>query len=207
MLNIAQEVFLVLFSILYGVMLQSISERQAFPLGRTLRGYTKRDGMIETEFEKTGQCGQKSNAWLKGMWRKRIGLSIIFLNIFPIVYLWFVLGSLGKVEIHAELSSSDFIQIAIIFWSALGVFGFYRVYHAIAVKYWQSLFCDIIEERFENRGVSFDARAHSLWGILFYLSPGLSYLILLNFFPAYLWMWSFFLIAIIMVIIAYCITD
>jgi len=42
--NNAQQLFLVLFSILYGVMLQSITGLQPFPLGKTLRGYVLRPG-------------------------------------------------------------------------------------------------------------------------------------------------------------------
>lgn len=85
---------------------------------------------------------------------------VIILNLCPIVYLWFVLGLLDKVTLSGfvpfwEDANALFVNslfqlfvIGAIFWATLGVFGFYRIYHAIAVKYWKTLFCDIAKKRF-----------------------------------------------------------
>lgn len=172
-LSLAQELFLVLFSILYGVMLQSLIGLQPFPLVRTCKGYVKSDGKLKTHFK---YCGEKSNKWLVSMWRKRVGVSIILLNFSPIVYLWAILELLGN---RLLISLHNLLLIGIVFWSALGVFGFYRIYHAIAVWKWESLFCDV---KLKGRLVSFDAWAHSIWGML-YLLPPLLILILLSCLP------------------------
>ena len=59
-MNIPQEIFLVLFSIMYGVMLQSLSGLQPFPLGRTRRGfvgrYHKGDDMDVLREREFGDC-------------------------------------------------------------------------------------------------------------------------------------------------------
>jgi len=187
-LNIAQELFLVLFSILYGIMLQSIGGLQPFPLAKTLRGYIQQNGETKIYF---GSCGGiKTDKWLKCMWRKRIAWSIFILNILPIAYLWSILGLglLDKITFchgfvpfweNLFLSIFQLFEIGVIFWSALGVFGFYRIYHAIAAKWWTTLFCDV--ELDKKRPLSFDAKAHLLWGLLFYLLPPIHFLLLINF--------------------------
>ena len=136
----------------------------AFPLGRTFRGYVERDGT--------------SNTGLSGMWRKRVILSFVLLNIFPLLYFFFFLRGLSEVSISFYFSSlSDFFYVVFIFWSALGVFGFNRIYIAIATWKWKSLFCDV---DLEDRPISFDAWAHFIWGTFFYLLPPLLIVTFLN---------------------------
>lgn len=189
LLNIAQQLFLVLFSILYGVMLQSMSGLHPFPLGRIRKGYMNRKGKVDSSSDK----------WLIRMWRKRVLLSIILLNVFPIGYLWAILGLLGNPALtellsrfvlpceNLNLSLHQLFLIGMIFWSALGVFGFYRMYHVMAIRYWETLFLDV---ELEDRPLSFDAWAHFLYGVLPYLLPPFHYLLLFNFRPALLGMWG-----------------
>jgi len=174
-LNIAQELFLVLFAILYGVMLQSIGALRPFPLGRTCRGYMNQMRKVDPS----------SNEWLVRMWRKRVGLSIVFLNILPLLYFFISLRGLNTVSISHDFSSvCDFVNVFFIFWSAVGVFGFYRIYIAIAAWRWETLFCDV---KIEGKiAMSFDVRAQLFWGLFFYLLPPLHYLFLVNFRPALL---------------------
>ncbi len=162
-LSLAQELFLVLFSILYGVMLQSLAGLQPFPLARIFRGYIESNGKPKTHFE---HCGIKSNSWLICMWRKRVGVSFLLLTIFPAIYFWVMFELLGNPLFDSQ---STLVIVGLAFWSALGVFGFYRFYHAITVKYSERLFCDVVQN-LKRRGVSFDAKAHCFWGI-FYILP------------------------------------
>jgi len=169
-LNIAQELFLVLFSILYGVMLQSLSGLQPFPLAKTLRGYRgykRRDKPFETEH--------------RGMWRRRVAWSFFLLNFFPIVYFWGILNLLTEIPISSRFQLlPDFVYIILVFLSALSVFGFYRIYHALFTWKLRSLFCDLdFEELEEDRLISFDAWAHFIWGCV-YLLPPILILICLN---------------------------
>lgn len=175
--NNAQQLFLVLFSILYGIMLQSISGLQPFPLGRTFNGFRSRPDATneeKEEYENSVRRCNKTEEELIRMWQKRVVLSIVFLNFFPIAHLSIILVLLRKVAIHPELPWFEPLLIPLVFWSALSVFGFYRIYHAIATRHWVSLFCDV---KLEKRPLSFDAKAHLCWGLLFYLSPNLLWLL------------------------------
>jgi len=172
--SLAQELFLVLFSILYGVMLQSLTGLQPFPLARTFRGYIESNGKPKTQFE---HCGKKSNSWLIWMWRKRVGLSFLLLTIFPAIYFWAMFELLGNPLLD---SLHTLVLVGLAFWSALGVFGFYRFYRAIAVKYLERLFCDVAQN-LEKREVSFDSKAHFIWG-MFYLLPLVIMLLVQNWF-------------------------
>lgn len=187
LLNIAQQLFLVLFSILYGVILQSTREWQPFPLSKTLRGYLNRHGETEIYFKDCG--GIKSDKWLTCMWRKRAFWSIFILNFLPMMYFWLVLSLLDRIMFchgfvpfwkDITLSMFQLFEIGVIFWCALGVFGFYRFYHMLVVIRWRDLFCDVVEEISKERKSSFDWQANFLWAICFYLCPGLSCLFLFN---------------------------
>ena len=144
-LNNAQELFLVLFSILYGVMLQSLSALAPFPLGRIFRGYKTRDGQVKEDFK---LCGGKSNNQLTRMWRKRVLLSFVTLNILPMLYFLGILSLLDRISV--SFSYSSLLDSVFIFWSALGVFGFYRLFHALFAWKWKRLFCDVLDEEFEK---------------------------------------------------------
>lgn len=187
--NNAQTLFLALFSILYGVMLQSTMGLGAFPLVKASRGYVKRDGKVRVYFRSCNKNGEQ----LKSMWKTRIRYSVLFLNVCPIAYLWFILSLLQKVKLSSLArfitqytsvfpkfvnSISQLITIGSIFWAALAVFGFYRIYLAIAVKCWKTLFCDMTKEL--DKRVSYDAKEHLLWAIRYYLLPGIISIVVLN---------------------------
>jgi hypothetical protein len=188
--NLAQELFLVLFSILYGVMLGSVSRLQAFPLERSIKGFVDRWGNraiycvrgrwgkircnrnefteCYQEFLKEAEPKKTFQSWLVCMWRKRIAWSIILLNALPALYLWFVLSALGEIKTIQE--TLDPFNFAVIFWAALAVFGFYRFYLFLISWKWKSLFCDVAK-KFEADGTSFDAVAHFVWGCVYLLPP------------------------------------
>jgi hypothetical protein len=152
----AQEVFFVLFSIMYGVMLQSLSGLSPFPLGRTLKGHVHRWGRVERRKD----------------WNGRVIFSIFLLNVLPFAYLCIVLFLLNGKWICWNMLTPAVTLVGLIFWASLGVFGFYRFYHAAAVskKLRDRFFSDIMEA-LEKRGVSFDATAHLIWGCI-YVLPG-----------------------------------
>lgn len=161
-LNIGQEIFLVVFSILYGVMLQSLP-KGLFQLASSLRGKTLRSGIVKTRYQ---------NIWLK-----RSVLSIFIFNFMPAVYLFMMLLVLQIVPFPPCLFQ-QFIYIIFVFWFALGVFGFYRIFHIIVVIFWRGYFIDMIYAGvFDERELSYDPWSHLFW-VHFYLSPGLIWFIL-----------------------------
>ena len=193
-LNIAQEIFLVLFSILYGAMLQSLSGLQPFPLARVFRGfvgkcknkddfsmlYTREFWNCQSVFleekqitiEQFDDCNKKHyRNWLVHMWRRRVFWSFFILIFLPIVYFWGILNILTWIPLSPQFTLFfDFFYILLIFWSALSVFGFYRLYHALFTWRWRSLFCDVAE-KIEERGTSFDSLAHFAWACVYILPP------------------------------------
>jgi hypothetical protein len=190
-------------------MLQSLVKTQSFPLGRALRGYIGRNNDDEAvlneecDLEELGfaECkrvfGEKNHIvdnfnedeiakykkWLLCMWRKRLVWSVFLLNVLPMIYFWFVLSILTDpywMSFTMTNNISELVNIGAIFWSALGVFGFYRFHHALIVGRWKSLFYDVAKQ-IEKRGTSFDWFANIVWGCL-YLLPSLHLLIFLPFF-------------------------
>lgn len=197
-LNIAQELFLVLFAILYGVMLQSLQGTQSFPLGRVVRGFVGRnkhndDVLQRKEFwecqrvfrkEKQIALGEfdedqiaEYKKWLVCMWRWRAFSSIILLNVLPFMYFLFIFFLLGdgywlSITFNGNILELviQALSIGIIFWAALGVFGFYRFHHALIARNWKRLYCDVAK-KIEDRGTSFDAWAHFIWACIYLLIP------------------------------------
>lgn len=159
-LNLGQEIFLVVFSILYGVLLQSLP-KGLFQLASSLRGKKFRSGIVTTYYLK--------------IWRKRAFLSIFIFNFMPAVYLFKMLLVLQIVPLPPRLPQ-QFIYIIFVFWFALGVFGFYRIFHIIVIIYWRTLFKDMIEV-FDERNLSYNPWSNLFW-VHFYLSPGLIWFIL-----------------------------
>ncbi len=159
-LNLGQEIFLVVFSILYGVMLQSLP-KGLFQLASSLRGKTFRSGIVTTYYQ--------------DLWWKRSLVSIFIFNLLPAIYLFMMLVVLQIVSFPSYLVQ-QFIYIMFVFWFSLGVFGFYRIFHIIVVKYWRCLFIDIIDV-FDERDFSYDLWSHLFW-VHCYLSPGLIWFIL-----------------------------
>jgi len=133
-------------------------------------------------FEKRKKTGLESfGEWLVTMWKKRLALSLVFLNVLPLLYFYLILCRLGGLP-------SDLLHTFMVFWLALGVFAFYRVYHALVAWRWRTLFCDVAERLEEERELSFDCKAH-LFAAGFYILPGLIYLVLSSYLPVFLWIW------------------
>jgi len=141
-LNIGQEIFLVVFSILYGVMLQSVP-RTAFPWGRIFReSYAKR----------------------------RVSLSIFLLNILPFWYFWTILVHLKNVDVPLyPVCIQQVFNVISVFWFALGVFGFHRLNLAIMICNRCGIYTDMILI-LAQREVSDDVCAH-LFASIVYLFP------------------------------------
>jgi hypothetical protein len=204
-LIIIKEIFLVLFSILYGVMLQSLAKTQSFPLGRVLRGFVGRnkhndDVLLRKEFwecqrlfmeEKQIALGEfnedqitEYKNWLLDMWRWRAFSSFILLNVLPFLYFLGIFFLLGGHYWESITFKGDIWQLflqalssGIIFWAALGVFGFYRFHHALIARTWKRLYCDVAKE-IEERGTSFDYRVNIFCGCLYCLPPLVSLILI-----------------------------
>lgn len=161
------EIFLVLFSILYGVMLQSLPGG-IFPLGKLLRGHVDRNKNVKVSMKK---WGVRTNKELMGIWGKITLLSILFVNVLPLIDLWIMLILLDKCILELNFSFKSLIDTFFIFWSALGVFGFYRIYHAYISR---SNYMDLPHLRkimICERDLSFDSWAHLIWACI-YILPG-----------------------------------
>jgi hypothetical protein len=203
-LTITQVIFTVLFSILYGVMLQSLSRLQPFPFERVRIGFVDRNedndlwvdgfkgiflrwdkkGFSECLWEFESEIVREKNhkhrqekkdrglsGWLLCMWRARIVCSIILLNVLPALYFLFVLIALGKMVTIQEMV----YYFGIIFWAALGVFGFYRGYHALICWSWRNLFCDVAkglqQDSDSNYLTSSDGWANFVWALIYLVPP------------------------------------
>jgi len=153
MFNGAQEIYLVLYSILYGVMLQSLPGG-LWPLGRTLRGYKYQNG----SYEEKNPC----------KYRNRTFWSFIILNILPAAYFWMIIIALKKQIINIY----NPFHLIFTFWISLGVFGFYRIYYILIICKFE-WYDDLKEDIVDKRGLSFDKLSHLVWGII-YLGPGLA---------------------------------
>jgi len=117
--NIYQELFLVVFSILYGVILQSLSEFQPFPWGKIFS--KKKLFRCNKEFKicKIALC--------------RMFLSILILNVGPFSTFAHILFLLGKFKIYRWCLMQYWLELLITIWCSFIGFSFYRLYHSLAV--------------------------------------------------------------------------
>lgn len=160
--NPSQELFMVVFSILYGTMLQMLPSG-LFPMGSFCRGHVNRFGVVDNDHEKVRRL------------RIRTIVSIFFVNVLPALYFFMVLWTLDCAN-PPEKSLGQFFYLLCIFWASLGSFGFYRLYHAIWVYFRNGLFFDMTCE-FIKRNTSYDVGSNFLWFFL-YVVPG----------PVFLWL-------------------
>ena len=116
-LNVFQEVFLVSFSILYGIMLQTFFGVNAFPWGR-----------IRKNTEET--TGLKNDKIV--LIRRKLVFSIILLNIIPFIYAVVILYILSAFS-YKFWNYECYILIFQTFIAGLAVFGFQRWYGALAI--------------------------------------------------------------------------
>jgi len=116
--SIFQEVFLVAYSILYGVMLQTHYKLMPFPWGQTLRNREEITGL-----DNEGVL----------LMKRRLLYSIFVLNVFPFIYAIAVLQLLSNLE-YGFGQWECWLLMFITFWAGLGVFGFQRIYGWLALK-------------------------------------------------------------------------
>ena len=147
------QIFLVAYSILYGVMLQDLP-KNIFPLSRIFCGYKNHEGIIDNDREH------------KKIWLLRSLVSTFLLNILPACYLWFILIFLNNLNFPSALYG-QLVYIVLVFLSSFGVFGFYRIYYAIMVKS-DKLFFDVLIKDIE---INYMASTHIIWAI-YYLFVG-----------------------------------
>jgi hypothetical protein len=114
MMGETHQMFMLFFSILYGIMLNSVIGLGAFPVGEAL---ALRD-LVEI------RNGEKK--WVKGFKSsKRLVLSVVILNLSPLLYFALIYYPIGDI-----LSSNlySWTQIFCLGLLSLSVFGFYRFY-------------------------------------------------------------------------------
>ena len=153
------QIFLVAYSILYGVMLQDLP-KNIFPLARIFFGYKNHEGIIDNKKEH------------KKIWLLRSLISTFLLNILPAGYLWFILSFLNGLHFPCALWG-QLVYIVLVFLSSFGVFGFYRIYFAIIVKS-DKLFFDVLIKKEE---INYMASTHLIWAIYYlFLGPFLLFI-------------------------------
>lgn len=120
-----QQMFMLFFSILYGIMLNSVLGLRAFPWGFALAGE-------DLVWKGNGQSGPKS--------RRRLLLSIALINALPFAYFGFAFHFMSELSqfFGKVLSTCLFctvVKVVFIGFLSLGVFAFLRIY--IAMVTWR----------------------------------------------------------------------
>lgn len=118
-----QQMFMLFFSILYGIMLNSVMGLRAFPLASAFA------------FKDYVNKKNKDDPWEKGCKSfKRVMLAFTLLNILPFVYFAIAFQFIGK--FIGNLPSADIfhtvVQVVFIGLMSLGVFAFYRFFVGLA---------------------------------------------------------------------------
>jgi len=162
--NPSQELFMVVFSILYGTMLQMLPSG-LFPMGLFCRGHVYSFGEVDNDHERLWR------------WRIRTIVSIFFVNILPALYFFTVLRILDCANPPVKSLEQCFYLLCI-FWASLGPFGFYRLYHGIWIYFRNGLFFDMTRE-FIKRNTSYDVGSNFFWFIL-YTAPGPAFLLIIK---------------------------
>jgi len=120
----SQEMFMLFFSILYGMMLNSVAGLGAFPFTEALIG----KDVVDEGIKKTG-------IWVKGSkTRRRLILAIVILNLLPFSY--FAVCFQNMRFIGKEISDTpltSFLQIIFIGFLSLGTYAFYRFFLGFAL--------------------------------------------------------------------------
>jgi len=118
-LNIAQEIFTVFYAIFFGIMVQSTGWLHSFPTHESFA------------------LGLRSKA------TKRLFLSIITLNIIPLLYFLFFLNRLtffNNLQLPRNLFDISYLKILCVITLTLPVFGFYRFHTGLMVGFWKHLY-------------------------------------------------------------------
>lgn len=138
-LNIFQQLFLVLFAILYGLMLSKLEIFKPFPFS-TLRKLTYKEigeHTVTTNVHEMKQC----------KWRRLI-LSLFLLVLFPFFYFLFVLDALETYDVSFV---NTFVHSWEVYWIlgfasllfSFGVFGFWHLYRSVSITARRWAFCDL----------------------------------------------------------------
>ncbi len=149
LLNVFQEIFLVSFSILYGIMLQTFFGVNAFPWSK----------IRKNSEETTGLKNEKIV-----LIRRKLVASIIILNIIPFLYALLILWLLSYFR-YENWNCYCYPLIFQAFTAGLAVFGFQRWYGILAIsrkKYFPKIYgklkkqlrSDIVEQK-EFEGASY----------------------------------------------------
>ena len=157
MLNIFQEIFLVVFSILYGVILQSLREFQPFPWGNIFskKELCKSNRKVQYSEQRIAIC--------------RIFLSLLILNFCPFYFFVRILFLLSKFTIYAWCLEQYWLEFAITIWCSFIGYSFYRFYHILAVvSPFRKAFMDR-EKALRCRGVHPDWKGHFCAAILYFI--------------------------------------
>ena len=164
-LNNVQEIFLVLYSILFGSMLSSLGGLMPFPWNRIVSNkkypykFIPNKGKLDFEYKTEKEIGFS-----------RLSLSIFILNICPLLLFFWVLYTLRiyPSPFWEELPSLIYVAL-----SSFSVFGFYRLYHVLMI--WNPtkwIFYDR-QEAIKNREIYTEDIIGHLCGTIFYLLPPL----------------------------------
>ena len=163
-----QEIFLVVYSVLWGAMLQSLGKIQPFPWNRVLS-------------KETCQCLYCNNivTFTYGqITRRRLTLSLVLLNIIPFSFLILVYYSLRTANAIFYYPWKFLPVFIYVLWSSFAVFGFYRFYHVFMIcKQWW--FCDRLKFLLE-REIGKDPIGHFLGGCLYFIPPFIM-MVIINF--------------------------
>jgi hypothetical protein len=155
-LNVYREIFLVSFSILYGVMLQN---------------------MMGGKVDKKGwwQPFPWQQAYRDRIRRRRLLCSILVQNVGPFVYGIIVFWFLGFFQYGLE-SLQGWLLVFNVFWVALGVFGFQRLYGLLAI--WKPGWFDKLHEIMKEQNNGRDPEwKPSLFSVAYYFASLISLLV------------------------------
>lgn len=161
------QMFMLFFSILYGIMLNSVIGLRAFPLASA---FAFRDYVSKNDEDEVWEKGFRSF--------KRLILSFTLLNILPFIYFAVALQFMG--QFSGNLPSANvfdtIFKVVFIGLMSLGVFAFYRFFIGLAIlkRNENHVFYTEIEFKdIQNRAVYPSSRHFMLVGFV-YLVPWLS---------------------------------
>ena len=117
-----QEMFMLFFSILYGIMLNSLIGRGAFPITSALSCKDMEGRKEKMEKDAKGEPDWKT----RDRSCRRFVLSIFVLNVFPLIYFAVAFQSMGYIgDVFSTTNFNAIFQILSIGLIALSVFAFY----------------------------------------------------------------------------------
>lgn len=163
--DLSEQMFMLFFSILYGIMLNGAIGLRAFPLASALmcKDMVKKECHKRPKFEEG--------------WRslRRVFLSIWLLNVFPFIYFAFAFHFIGY--FIGDLPSGNLIctiiQVVSIGILSLGVFAFYRIFLGFIVWKWKVFYtqCEYDEIVWKRSLYHRSSLPHFVSGILYLIIP------------------------------------